>query len=172
MTLWPPPPQPPKTIDQPPHVVYGAVGQAADHLDHVRIGAVGQLQEDRDLLAVADVDEGLAVTIGPPPRRGGKPPPHAMEHVHDVFAGAQRVGAEVGTGTVRIAPLLAPQSHAIGLARQSTGDRIVGPGPPGVGGMEAKFLGFRPFLAFAEGPLDKFCLAEGFPGPVFIRLRG
>ena len=74
----------------------GAAGEPSDGLDHFGIGLVGELQMQGELLAVEHVHEGLGGAIGPLSGRGRKSPPHAAEHVKDVLAGAQRVGAEVG----------------------------------------------------------------------------
>ena len=159
-------------IHQPPHVLDRPVGQRAGRLDQLGIGVVGQLQVERDFLAVERVDEGLAVAVGLSPRRGGKTPPHAMQHVQDVLARAQRVRAEVGTRAVRIAPLFAPQRHAIALARGGAGDRVVGPRLPRIGRVEAELLGSRPFLAVAKGLIEQLLLVERFQRPPLVGRRG
>ena len=86
-----------QAIDQPPHVVDRAVGQRTDCFDKFRVGPVGQLQVERNFLAVKHVDERLAVAIGFLPRRGGKTSLYPLQNVQNVLAGAERVGAEVGT---------------------------------------------------------------------------
>ena len=102
------------------------------------------------LLAVEHVDETFPIDDGPSPEIG-KPPPHALQGVHDVLARAQRVGAEVGTRAVGLTPFDAPQRHAVGLARRGAGDDVVRPRGLGIAGLQAKFLRSRPLRRDRSG---------------------
>ncbi len=114
------------------------------------------------------MDKGVAVAIRFSPRRGRKTLPDAMQDVEDVFAGAQRVGTEIGARTVRLPSLFAAQRHAIRLARKRAGDRVIGPGPRRVGRDEAELLGPRPFLAVAEGLFEQFLLIQQLQRPPLV----
>ncbi len=155
-------------LDQLPRVVDAPIDQAAGQADHFRIGLGWQLQVQGHLLAIQHVDECLAIAVGFRPRGRGKAPPHAVQQVQDMLAGAQRVGAEVGTGAVRLPPLLSTQGHAVGLARQGAGHRVVGPGSGGVGRGDAELLALGPLVSFAEGVFHQLALAQEFQGPVLV----
>ena len=169
---WPNCFQPLDAIDQPSHVVDRPVGQRADRFDKLRFRAIGQLQAKRDFLAVEHVDERLAVAIGLLSCRGRKPPLHAMQHVQNVLARAERVRAKIGTRAERIAPLLAAQRHAIGLARKRAGDRVIGPRLLRIGRLQAELLGPCPLLAIAQGLFEQLLLVQGFDRPAFVGRGG
>ncbi len=159
-------------IDQPPHVVDRPVGQRTDRFDKFGIRPVGQLQPERKFLAVKHVDERLAVAIRLFPRRSGKTSLHAMQHVQNVLARAERVRAEVGTRAERIAALFASQRHSIGLARKRAGDRVVGPRLFGIRRPQPELFSPRPILAIAQSLFEQLLLAQGFDRPPLVGRSG
>ena len=92
-----------------------------------------------------------------------------MQHVQNVLAGAERVRAKIGTRTERIAPLLAAQRHAIGLARKRAGDRVIGPRLLRIGRSQAELLGLRPLQAIAQGLFEQLLLVQRFDAAVVRR---
>ena len=109
--------EPSDAVDEPPHVLDRPIGQRAQCLDHFGVGTLGESHMERNLFTIEHVDEGVAVAIGFAARRGRKTLPDAIRDVEDVFAGAQRVGAKIGAGAVRLPALLAAQRHPVRLAR-------------------------------------------------------
>ena len=154
--------EPPNAADQGPRVVDRPVGERAGNFLHFRMGLVGQPQMERQVFAVEQVHADVLLAVGPGPLRGREPLADAVQRVHDVFAGAQRVRAEVGATAIRLASLFPPQGDPVRLAGGGAGQQVVGPGPVGVARLEAEFLFIRPLLPLGQGLLDQLLLAQAF----------
>ena len=83
-------------VDKPPHVVDRLAGQRGQRVDQPGGGTLRELQMERDLFAVEDVDEGLAIAIGLAAHRRRKTLPEAVQHIKDVLAGTEGIGAKIG----------------------------------------------------------------------------
>jgi hypothetical protein len=93
-------------------------------------------------------------------------------HVQNVLAGAERIRAKVGAGTVRWSALHAAESDAVALSAHQTRHRVIGPGAGAVRRDDYHALCLRPLQPLLESQLNECLFAQTFNRLAFGRRSG